>query len=348
MGSDMQNLKRGIILFFGLLLRLVLIVWIFAIAAVFFKFNDRLLFSLVFLIFWTLQFTKWDIKFISNNINKWQFRMLLFSAYTAAWGIALFKHYIIGGFESGFVFLFDRLAIAPLSEGMLSIFVYFPLGQIESLGLAGKKIVNVYLDYLSTPVSVIASFVVLELLLRLLKRIFVRTGKVKPQQIRPWIYAQFIVFIATAWVMLTSVYDFSFSPKEDKLNVQNAFEIVKTAPRIDGKFIGKFGENVSRVFCAFTFLRSQSNSKELFENLNKESLADGGKIYLLIWLFEHNREEYTKAKLMINRQSPFEVIAGDLLIKLPQNEVLEKIENGELKLWLNMQMNQFDSDGCKF
>jgi hypothetical protein len=158
--------------------------WFYAMASMFYTFNEKQFLSLAFLSFWVLQLTKWDVRFISKNIENWQFRALLFTIYAFLWGMALYKYYVIGGFEKGLVFMFDSLTISPFSEGLLAIFVNFPLGQVESFGQTGKKISDVYFSYLSTPVSIIASFMLLELLVRFLKNVLTRTEKFAVQQNR--------------------------------------------------------------------------------------------------------------------------------------------------------------------
>jgi hypothetical protein len=341
----MHKLKRFSMLLGGLLLRLTFIVWLSIIVNVFYSFDDRLLFSLIFSIFWLLQSSKLDIKFILRNIDKWQFRVAIFSIYAAAWGMALFKYYVTGGFEKGLVLMFDILQIAPLSECFISIFINIPLN------LASQGIHDIYANYFRIPVSILASFVVLELLLRLAKRILTCIVKSEALQKRSWIWvcAQLVLFVATGSAILVFVFDFSFHQhlKEEKMDILTAFDIVKNVPRAESKLIGKKGK-LSRVFCAFSLLASQDNSKELFENLIKDPVSNGGKIYAMMWLFENDKNEYERVKFRTEQQAPFEVIAGDLSIKLHPNDAFQKIENGELKIWLNMRMDQTDRDACHY
>jgi hypothetical protein len=122
---------------------------------------------------------------------------------------------------------------------------------------------------------------------------------------------------------------------EKKMDVIDAFDIVKTSPRVESRLIGENGA-ASSVFCAFNFLRMQNNAKEIFEKLGKESITPGGKLYTLIWLFEHDKREYERVKTMLEKQVSFEVLIGDLVLKLLPQDVFNKIETGELKIWLEM------------
>jgi hypothetical protein len=191
----MHKLKQFSISLGGLLLRLVLVIWLFAIVDLFCKFEGRLTFSLIFFTFWTLQFTKWDIKFIAKNIDKWQFEASFFLIYSAAWAMALYKYYVTGGFERGLAFVYDTFIIAPLSEALLCIFVYLPLN------LVSQNVIDIYGIYFHVPVSISVSFVVLWLLLKLAKRILRRIEKLEVSPRMPWVCTQLVLFVivGTTW-----------------------------------------------------------------------------------------------------------------------------------------------------
>jgi hypothetical protein len=125
---------------------------------------------------------------------------------------------------------------------------------------------------------------------------------------------------------------------EGKMDVVDAFNIVKTAPRVESRLVEEGGIS-SRIFYAFNLLRSQNNPNELFKKLNKESVTGAGKVYVLMWLFEHDKKEYTKAKLTVGQQVSFKILIGDLMYKLSPQEVFHKIETGELKTRLEMGLN---------
>jgi hypothetical protein len=152
----------------GLVLRLCMVAWLFAIADVFYSLDEVLRFSLMLLAFLILQFSKLDTKLLSKNIEKNQFRIVLFTIYAFAWSMVLIR-FNMGGIERGLALTFDIFAIAPLSELFLSLVVYLPLAMMR-IG-----VVDSY--YFTIPTSFIASYVVLELLLRFARRILKNTDR---------------------------------------------------------------------------------------------------------------------------------------------------------------------------
>jgi hypothetical protein len=154
-------------------LRLILIVWVLMIVNQFYNLGMNAYPILLFL-YMVLYFSKLDIKFIIDNIGKWRFRIIVYVFYALAWVMVLFRQ---SNHEKGLLLMFDKLLIAPVSEVLLSIFVYMPISLID------RNIFDyIVLHRIDIVLSVSASFVILEIFLRLSKRILVRIGRIEADE----------------------------------------------------------------------------------------------------------------------------------------------------------------------
>lgn len=169
--SPKVELREFFISWGAFALRFIVLVWIFAII-------DRAcrisigaeFYPIILSLFLVLYFSRLDVKFIANNIDKWQFKMLVYAFYALAWGMIVYRYYAYEGHEKGLVLMFDKLTISPLSEIFLSLFVYLPISWINRDAFE-------YIEswhHVNFAVSIFVSFVALEMLLKLSKRILWR------------------------------------------------------------------------------------------------------------------------------------------------------------------------------
>jgi hypothetical protein len=128
-----------------------------------------------------LQCTKIDVKFISRFIEKWQFKLLVHGVYLLLWIWVVFR-YFFAPHERGLVLALYTLLIAPISEILLAL-LHWPISLIYS---------DVWITHIDTPklyielaISIISSFIVLELLLRLVRRTLIRSGRIEQASPEP-------------------------------------------------------------------------------------------------------------------------------------------------------------------
>jgi hypothetical protein len=168
------ELREFFILWSAFALRLVLIVWVFGIIARSCNISIGMAFYPILLfLFLVLYFSKLDVKFILNNIDKWQLKVIVYVFYAWTWGMILYRYYVDEGHEKGLALMFNKLIISPLSEIFLSLFVYLPISWINRDAFVFITS-NSHVNFV---VSIFASFVSLEMLLRLSKRIWSRSGR---------------------------------------------------------------------------------------------------------------------------------------------------------------------------
>jgi hypothetical protein len=162
--QKMQMLKHFFINLAKFILRLIFILWIVGVIDIFSpsgEINRIEICSFVVMSF-VLHLTKLDVKLIAKFIMKWQFKAIVHMVYFMLWVAVLFKFSLSMGHERGLWLMMAKLIIAPISELLFSI-----LYLLTSLVYRVDITLGTPLFYVKLVLSIIFSFIVLELLLRL-------------------------------------------------------------------------------------------------------------------------------------------------------------------------------------
>ena len=141
--------------------------------------------------------------------------------------------------------------------------------------------------------------------------------------------------------ILTLFLCFSFNicaaAEDYKMKDVDAFKILQNASCVESRFVGE-GGGESKIFKAFSVLSSKENANDLFVELYDKSNADAGKIYSLFWFFSGDKNSYFKHKneLLSRKNDAIQIKISDILYDLTLSEIFQKIENGELFIYLGV------------
>ena len=120
-----------------------------------------------------------------------------------------------------------------------------------------------------------------------------------------------------------------FSPRalseNCNMDLIEAINRIRHASVVEGKLVGEKGER-SAVFCAYDFLRRHKDNKKIFENLY-ETVTDSGKVYLLIWFYENDRDAYVRTKVSLDMNQSVRIKVADVARPIKMEGVINEIES---------------------
>ena len=112
------------------------------------------------------------------------------------------------------------------------------------------------------------------------------------------------------------------------MDLMDAINMIRYTPVVESRLVGEGGER-SAVFCAYDFLRGHKDNKKIFEDLY-ETVTDSGKVYLLIWFYENDRDAYVCTKASLDMNQSVRIKVADVVRPIKMEGVIGEIESGKL------------------
>jgi hypothetical protein len=125
---------------------------------------------------------------------------------------------------------------------------------------------------------------------------------------------------------------YAFS-KDCDMNLTDAMDMIRHTPVVESRLVGEGGEK-SAVFCAYDFIKNHKENKGIFGKLYAETVTGSGKVYLLIWFYENDRDAYVHAKASLDMNQDVHIKVADVLRHVKMGNVISEIERGSLSAQL--------------
>jgi hypothetical protein len=113
---------------------------------------------------------------------------------------------------------------------------------------------------------------------------------------------------------------------ERKMDTEKAFLILKNTQIVESRLIGEGGD-ISRVFQAYSILRSNSKSKDIFKKLVQEASNNAGIVYAVMWFYTNDRYLYLEVKNKMFNDDVVNIKVADCIDRYDMKNIFNEIEN---------------------
>ena len=156
----------------GFALRAAFVFWLMLLISLFIRLGElstsHILIIISISIF--LHITKIDIKFLTKAIQWRRFTLCIYSAYALLWIYVFVDYYSIPIYDRGISLMFSRIIVAPISDVLISLLIFLFDYCIYPIKSNSKEFF-----YITSFLEIVFSFIVIELILRFLRRKLIKT-----------------------------------------------------------------------------------------------------------------------------------------------------------------------------